>query len=140
MMEAGNVLGSEFLKSIKTRSNADLALIWNGQVRASTVDFGASPMFPSIAEVDAQAGDVLIQNVAANNTNYYGIFRVVRSQRQNPGLLAVLVPTAGVEQAQRTLIAILIVLGGALVVIVTLLSYRAARSITKPLESLPSAP
>src|SRR5207237_6880923 len=40
MMEAGNVLGSDFLKSIKTRSDADLALIWNGQVRASTVDFG----------------------------------------------------------------------------------------------------
>src|SRR5213594_3849321 len=139
MMEAGSVLGSEFLKSIKTRSDADLALIWNGQVRASTVDFGASPQFPSIAEVDAQAGDVLIQNIYANNTNYYGIFRVLRSQRQNPGLLAVLVPTAGVEQAQRTLIAILIVLGVALVGIVTLLAYRTARSITQPLESLASA-
>src|SRR6267378_1851512 len=82
MMEAGNVLGSDFLKSIKTRSNADLALIWNGQVRASTVDFGASPQFPSIAQVDAQPGDVLIQNVTANDTNYYGIFRVLRSSRQ----------------------------------------------------------
>src|SRR2546427_4792284 len=101
MMEAGNVLGSEFLKSIKTRSDADLALIWNGQVRASTVDFGPNPQFPSIAEVDAQTGDVLIQNVTANNKNYYGIFRVLRSSRQNPGLLAVLVPTAGGGQAQR---------------------------------------
>ena len=138
-MEVGNVLGSSFLKNIKTRSNADLALIWNGQVRASTVDFGTNTMFPSVPQVDAEPNDVLIQNISANNTKYYGIFRVVRSQRQNPGLLAVLVPTAGVEQAQRTLIAILIVLGGALVVIVTLLSYRAARSITKPLESLASA-
>ncbi len=138
-MEVGNVLGSTFLKSIKTRSNADLALIWNGQVRASTIDFGTNTMFPSVPQVDAEPNDVLIQNISANNTKYYGIFRVVRSQRQNPGLLAVLVPTAGVEQAQRTLIAILIVLGGALVVIVTLLSYRAARSITKPLESLASA-
>src|SRR5438874_3612352 len=139
MMEAGNVLGSDFLKSIKTRSDADLALIWNGQVRASTVDFGENPMFPRIAEVDAQQGDVLIQNVTANNTNYYGIFRVLRSQRQNPGLLAVLVPTAGVEQAQRTLIAVLVLLGLGLVGIVTLLAYRTARSITEPLGNLAAA-
>ena len=139
MMEAGNVLGSDFLKSIKTRSNADLALIWNGQVRASTVDFGQNPMFPTIAEVDAQQGDVLIQNVTANNTNYYGIFRVLRSFRQNPGLLAVLVPTAGVEQAQRTLIAVLVLLGLGLVAVVTLLAYRTARQITVPLGNLASA-
>jgi signal transduction histidine kinase len=139
MMEAGNVLGSDFLKSIKTRSNADLALIWNGQVRASTVDFGPSPQFPTIAEVDAQAGDVLIQNVTANNTNYYGIFRVIRSSRQNPGLLAVLVPTDGVEQAQRTLLGVLVLLGLGLAGIVTLLAYRTARSITVPLGNLAAA-
>jgi signal transduction histidine kinase len=139
MMEAGNVLGSDFLKAIKTRSNADLALIWNGQVRASTVDFGASPQFPTIAQVDAQPGDVLIQNVTANDTNYYGIFRVLRSSRQNPGLLAVLVPTAGVEEAQRTLIGVLVLLGLGLVGIVTLLAYRTARSITVPLGNLAAA-
>src|SRR5438445_11529239 len=115
MMEAGAILGSKFLTDIKTRSNADLALIWNGQVRASTVDFGSNTVFPSVTEVDAQPGDVLIENVTAHNTNYYGIFRVIRSQRQNPGLLAVLVPTAGVEQAQRTLVGIPIVLGLGLV-------------------------
>ena len=139
MMEAGAILGSKFLTDIKTRSNADLALIWNGQVRASTVDFGSNTMFPSVTEVDAQPGDVLIENVSAHNTNYYGIFRVIRSQRQNQGLLAVLVPTAGVEQAQRTLVGILIVLGLGLVAVVTLLAYRTARSITEPLASLASA-
>ncbi|HTD64598.1 MAG TPA: HAMP domain-containing protein, partial [Verrucomicrobiae bacterium] len=139
MMEAGNVLGSDFLKSIKTRSDADLALIWNGQVRASTVDFGESPLFPSIAEVDAQPGDVLIENVTANHTNYYGIFRVLRYSRQNPGLLAVLVPTAGVDQAQRTLIGVLVLLGLGLVGIVTLLAYRTARGITQPLSNLAAA-
>jgi signal transduction histidine kinase len=139
MMEVGNVLGSGFLKSIKTRSDADLALVWSGQVRASTVDFGTNAMFPTTEQVDSQPRDVLIQNVTANNTNYYGIFRVLRSQRQNPGLLAVLVPTAGVEQAQRTLIGILIVLAAALVAVVTFLAYRTARSITRPLESLAAA-
>jgi len=139
MMEVGNVLGSDFLKSIKIRSQADLALIWNGQVRASTVDFASDTAFPTTLQVDAQTGDVLIQNVTANGRNYYGIFRVLRSQRQNPGLLAVLVPTASVEQAQRTLIAVLVLLGLGLVGIVTLLAYRTARSITVPLGNLAAA-
>jgi len=139
MMEVGNVLGSDFLKSIKIRSQADLALIWNGQVRASTVDFASDTAFQTTLEVDARQGDVLIQNVTANGRNYYGIFRVLRSQRQNPGLLAVLVPTAGVEQAQRTLIAVLVLLGLGLVGIVTLLAYRTARSITEPLGNLAAA-
>ena len=139
MMEVGNLFGSTFLANLKTRSEADLALIWNGQVRASTVDFGANTMFPSISEVDAEPGDVLIKNVSTPSTNYYGIFRVIRSSRQNPGLLAVLVPTAPVEQAQRTLVALLIVIGLGLAGIVTLLAYRTARGITDPLASLASA-
>jgi len=139
MMEVGNLFGSTFLGNLKTRSAADLALIWNGQVRASTVDFGKNTMFPTITEVDAEPGDVLIKNLNANNTNYYGIFRVIRSSRQNPGLLAVLVPTAPVEQAQRTLVALLIVIGLGLMGIVTLLAYRTARSITDPLANLAAA-
>jgi len=139
MMEVGNVLTSKFLKDIKIRSSADLALIWNGQVRASTVAFAANTDFPTTGQVDAVPSDVLIRNLTANNTNYYGIFRVIRSQRQNPGLLAVLVPTAGVELAQRTLVAVLLLLGLALVGIVTFLAYRTARQITEPLASLASA-
>jgi signal transduction histidine kinase len=139
MMEVGNVLTSKFLSTIKTRSQADLALIWNSQVRASTVDFAADTAFPTTVQVDAQPNDVLIQSVTANGKNYYGIFRVIRSQRQNPGLLAVLVPTAGVEQAQRTLIAVLALVGLGLVAVVTLLAYRTARSITEPLGNLASA-
>jgi signal transduction histidine kinase len=139
MMEVGNILTSNFLKGIKTRSQAELALIWNGQVRASTVDFGKNTNFPTTQQVDALPNDVLIQNITTHGTNYYGIFRVIRSQRQNPGLLAVLVPTAGVEQAQRTLIAVLVLLGLALVGVVTLLAYRTARSITEPLGNLAAA-
>jgi signal transduction histidine kinase len=139
MMEVGNVLTSKFLQGIKTRSTADLALIWNGQVRASTVEFATNIDFPTTGQVDALPNDVLIRNLTANNTNYYGIFRVIRSQRQNPGVLAVLVPTEGVEQARRTLIGVLVLLGLGLVGVVTLLAYRTARGITRPLENLAAA-
>ena len=139
MMEVGNGLGSLFLKDIKTRSNADLALIWNGQVRASTIDVRTNSDFPTVSEVDAQPNDILIQNISTNGRNYYGIFRVIRSQRQNPGLLAVLVPTASVETAQRTLIGVLVLLGLCLAAVITFLSYRTARSITVPLGNLANA-
>jgi signal transduction histidine kinase/HAMP domain-containing protein len=139
MMEVGNGLGADFLNNIKARSSADLALIWNGQVRTSTVDFGANAVFPTVEQVDRESNDLLIENLTINDTNYYGIFRVIRSERQNPGLLAVLVPTAGVDQAQRTLFGILILVGLALVALVTLLAYRTARSITVPLGNLAAA-
>jgi signal transduction histidine kinase/HAMP domain-containing protein len=139
ILEVGARLNSEFLKEIKTRSTVDLALIWKSQVRASTVDFGSNTMFPTTFQVDNQPSDVLIQNITANSKNYYGIFRVLPAQRDNPGLLAVLVPTEPVESAQRTLVGILILLGLGLVGAVTLLAYRTAKSITTPLESLAAA-
>ena len=77
-------------------------------MRTSTVKLGDITSFPTVEQVDSQSNDLLIEDLTVNNTNYYGIFRVIRSERQNPGLLAVLVPTAGIEQAQRTLIGILI--------------------------------
>jgi signal transduction histidine kinase/HAMP domain-containing protein len=138
MMEVGNGLGADFLNNIKARSSADLALIWNGQVRTSTLDFGEHTVFPTVEQV-TQSNDLLIENLTVSGTNYYGIFRVIRSERQNPGLLAVLVPTAGVDQAQRTLIGILILVGLALTGLVTLLAYRTARSITVPLGNLAAA-
>lgn len=140
VMEVGKLLDPRFLEDIKTRSKADIALLWNGQVRASTVDFGETTVFPSTSQVDLKEGDVLIQeHFNANNRNYYGIFRVLPAQRDNPALLAVLVPTEPVEQATRTLIGILILIGIALVGAVTLLAYRTAKSITTPLESLAAA-
>ena len=140
VMEVGKLLDPRFLAEIKNRSEADIALIWNGQVRASTVDFGSNTMLPTTSQVDDEPSDLLIQNpLTVNNRNYYGIFRVLPAQRDNPGLLAVLVPTEPVEQAQRALIGLLILIGFGLVAVVTFLAYRTARSITQPLENLASA-
>jgi signal transduction histidine kinase len=49
------------------------------------------------------------------------------------------VPTAPVEQAQQTLVGILLVVGLGLVALVTFLAYRTARSITQPLGRLAGA-
>ncbi len=146
VVEVGGVLGNTFLKGINTKSDAQLALIWNGKVRASTfLDDKGKPLaidgaaFPSVTDVDSAQGDTLFQNMALKSQEYYGIFKVVRSQRQNPGVLAVLVPTDAVVTAQRTLVAIMAALALGLIALVTFFSYRSATAMTKPLADLASA-
>jgi len=141
--EVGGVLGNSFLRSINTKSDAQLALVWNGKVRASTfvgADGQAATIdgaiFPSVTAVDSAQGDTLFENVNVAGRDYYGIFKVVRNQRQNPGVLAVLVPNDPVQNAQRTLIAIVAALALGLIVLVTFFSYRAASSMTTPLANL----
>ncbi|HLQ06039.1 MAG TPA: hypothetical protein VK197_10370, partial [Verrucomicrobiae bacterium] len=112
--EVGSVLGTAYLKSINTKSDAQIALIWNGQVRASTFsDAAGKPvtvdgsLFPTVQSVDNADRDTLFQSMTVAGKDYFGIFHVVRSQRQNPGVLAVLVPTDAVVTSQRTLLAIM---------------------------------
>jgi signal transduction histidine kinase/HAMP domain-containing protein len=146
VVEVGSVLGTPFLKGINTKSDAHLALVWNGQVRASTfADAGGKPMtvdaavFPTVGEVEAAESDTLFRNVRINGMDYYGIFRVVRNFRQNPGVLAVLVPTDAVVNAQRTLLAIMVALAAGLMALVTFFAYRSATAMTKPLADLAGA-
>ncbi|HEV8230290.1 MAG TPA: ATP-binding protein [Candidatus Limnocylindria bacterium] len=138
-MEVGSVLGTEYLKSINTKSDAQIALIWSGKVRASTAPIPEGTVFPTVEQVDSAPGDVVQQNVMIDGQNYYGIFQVVRSQKQNPGVLAVLLPTAGLVAAQQTLLVILFVLSAALIALVTFFAYRSAAAMTKPLEQLAGA-
>jgi signal transduction histidine kinase/HAMP domain-containing protein len=144
--EVGSVLGTAYLKSINTKSDAQIVLVWNGQVRASTFeDAGGQPakiegaVFPTVQSVDNAEGDTLFQNVRIQGAEYYGIFHVVRSQRQNPGVLAVLVPTDTLVNAQRTLLAIMAALAAGLIALVTFFAYRAATAMTTPLANLASA-
>ena len=146
VVEVGGVLGNDYLKSINTKSDAQILLVWNGKVRASTfVDAGGKPtlidgsLFPSVNEVDGASGDTLFRNVRIGETDYYGIFHVVRSQRQNPGVLAVLVPTDALVNAQRTLLVIMAGLAAALIVLVTFFAYRSATAMVSPLADLARA-
>ena len=138
-VEVGYGLGDGYLKSINTKSDAQLALIWNGKVRASTSPIAADTPFPTVEQVDAAPRDTYFQNVKLGEANYYGIFQVVRAQRGNPPILAVMLPLAGLESAQRTLLVILFVLAAGLIGLVTFFAYRSATAMTKPLEELAAA-
>ena len=144
--EVGGVLGNAYLKSINTKSDAQILLVWNGQVRASTFtdDKGKAiaidgSVFPTVDAVDNSQGDTLVGDVVVKDTEYYAIYKVVRSQRQNPGVLAVLVPLAALQAASRNLLIIMAVLAAGLMALVTFFAYRSATAMTTPLANLARA-
>jgi signal transduction histidine kinase/HAMP domain-containing protein len=138
-IELGSVLGDDYLQGISTKSDAHLALILNGSVRASTTPISEGTTFPTVEQVDSAPRDVYSQNVKLGDDNYHGIFQVVRAQRGNPPILAVMLPLAGLESAQRTLLVILFVLAAGLIGLVTFFAYRSAAVMTKPLQELAGA-
>jgi len=139
----GTVLDEDFLKSIQSTSDAQLAVLWRGVPRAATIGIDADEVaqFPMSAEVDASPGDLISKTIVVDGNNYYGIFTLERTHTANsdPLLLGVLVAAAPVEQAQRSLF---IILGALLLVViaaVVAVSYRSARTITAPLADLAAA-
>jgi signal transduction histidine kinase len=138
-VELGSVLGDDYLKGINTKSDAQLALVWNGKVRASTTPIAEGTRFPTVEQVDSAPRDVYSQDVKLGEANYYGIFQVVRAQRGNPPILAVMLPLEGLEAAQRTLLVILFLLAAGLIALVTFFAYRSATAMTRPLEELAAA-
>jgi signal transduction histidine kinase len=138
-MEVGAVLGNAYLKTINTKSDAQLALVWSGTVRASTTTIPDGTVFPTVEQVDNAPRDVYVQDVNLGDKSYYGIFQVVRSQVAKPGVLAVLLPLDALSNAQRTLVLVLFVLAAGLIALVTFFAYRSATAMTKPLEELAAA-
>src|SRR5260221_9054744 len=139
----GTVLDNDFLKSIQSTSDAQLAILWRGVPRGATLGIAAAggAQFPTSAEVDASPSDLIARTIVVDGANYYGIFTLERTHTANadPLLLCVLVAAAPVEEAQRSLF---IILGGLLIgviIVVIVVSYRSARTITAPLANLAEA-
>ena len=83
-LEVGTILGNDYLKTINTKSDAQIALIWKGKVRAYTTPIPDETTFPTLEQVDGSPRDVFAQDVKIGDQSYYGIFQVV-GQRANLG-------------------------------------------------------
>ena len=139
----GTVLDEAFLQSIQATSDSQLAILWRGQPRAATLGIDADEVaqFPTSADVDNSPTDLVAKTINVNGANYFGIFTLERTHTANadPLLLGVLVAAAPVEDAQRSLFVILGGLLAGVILVVVVLSYRSARTITAPLEHLADA-
>ena len=82
-VELGSILGDQYLKAINTKSDAQLALVANGAVRASTTPISADTTFPTVSRSTARPRCVFAE-CPARRLELHGIFQVVRAQRGNP--------------------------------------------------------
>jgi signal transduction histidine kinase len=137
-VEVGSLVDSAFLRTIRASSDSEIAMLVDGQVKASTIkDLDASQL-PDTTTMRLNLGTVDAE-VTVNGQRYSAIFGLVQSHSPQPQVLVTLLPLAPLEQAQRQLAAA--VLAGALIlaVLAVLLSYRTARGLTLPLARLATA-
>jgi signal transduction histidine kinase/HAMP domain-containing protein len=139
----GTILDEDFLRSIQSASDAQVAILWRSQPRAATITLDADEVaqFPTSAEVDASPHDLISRTISVRGASFFGIFTLERAHTANadPLLIAVLVAAAPVEQAQRSLFGILAVLLVGVIAVVIFVSYRSAQTITAPLAHLATA-
>ncbi len=138
VLEAGILLRSTFLESVKAKSDTELVLVWNGVVKASTLPVEAA-MLPTVLEVDEDVDDNLSRRLTLDGRSYHGIFSAIRSPSGSPGMLGVLVPLAPLENVNRFLLTALGLLTLGLSVTVVTLAYRSAEGLTAPLRRLAAA-
>ncbi|HYY54956.1 MAG TPA: ATP-binding protein [Candidatus Dormibacteraeota bacterium] len=139
VLEVGADLDSDFLRGLR-QSPVELVLLWDDQLRASTIDVADRAILPATAEVDAAPSDTLDRTVRIHGRDYYGVFTLIyRFTTSSPGMLGVLQPTTPVDTAERSLLAFLILAVAASAAVIAVLAYRSSRNISAPLRALATA-
>lgn len=138
IVEVGYVLSSEYLRAVKTPSNADIALLWNGTVRASTLPLVDPSSFPTLAEIQDAGGSVR-RELTLDGRTYDGVFTLVPSPSGTPAVVIALLPLDDLISAQRALVFVVVILAVALGAFITILALRTARTMTRPLADLAAA-
>ena len=135
-VEAGVALDTSVLATIKERTDAEVAILFKNDLRASTLADLTPSVFPSLAETNLTPDAELTRQLTVNGRHYLGTFSVLLTHNADDGLLAVLVPLAPLDATQRFLgaafVGLLVLLGFASATY----AFRLARSLTAPLTAL----
>ncbi|HEY8732607.1 MAG TPA: ATP-binding protein [Candidatus Limnocylindria bacterium] len=135
-VEAGVALDTSVLATIKERTDAEVAILFKNDLRASTLADLTPSAFPSLAETNLTPDAELTRQLTVNGRHYLGTFSVLLTHNVDDGLLAVLVPLAPLDATQRFLgaafVGLLVLLGFASATY----AFRLARSLTAPLTAL----
>ncbi len=137
-VEAGSLLDSAFLKTMRASSDSEIAMIVDGQVKVSTIAGLDASQLPDTRAMTLSLGTVT-QDVTIGGKRYAAIFGLVRSSSAQPQILVSFLPLAPLEEAQRQLAAAVLAGAVALAAAAALLSYRTARTLTSPLVHLAGA-
>jgi signal transduction histidine kinase len=137
-VETGSLLDNSFLKTLRASSDSEIAILVDGQVVVSSLPGLDAAALPKPTETDLLVGPYHSE-VVLDGRRYAAIFTLVQSHSSHPQQLAVFLPLAPLEDAQRQIAAAVIVGGIILGALSLLFSYRTARSITMPLARLATA-
>ena len=137
-VETGSLLDNSFLKSLRASSDSEIAILVDGEVVVSSMSGLNAAALPKPTETDLLVGPYRSE-VVLDGGRYAAIFTLVQSHSSHPQQLAVFLPLAPLEDAQRQIAAAVVVGGIILGVLSLLFSYRSARAMTMPLARLASA-
>lgn len=140
-VEAADLLDVDFLKRIQTKAETQMVLIWRGELKGATTTVGPADfaLMPTVDDLSAATSDDLRRIVTIGGKSYLGIFTLERTHDPDPLLFGVLVETAPIDAAQRTLVATLVGLAALIVAAAVVATYRSVSGVTAPLEHLAAA-
>ena len=139
LLEVGAILNPTFLQSTKgagQQGDAELALLYEGNVRASTIKIDDAHDFPDDQAVENAQGDALAHDVRIEAQNYYGIFSLVRAHAPESFVLAVLVPLTLLQGAQERFLLVVVIVVAILLPVIVALAYRSAEALINPVTRL----
>ncbi len=136
LVQAGVVLDTNALASLKQTTDAELVLLVGSSVRASTLRDVATGGFPTLRETSLTPKAQLTRQISVSGRNYLGTFSVLPTHNVADGLLAVLVPLAPLELSQRSLVGVFVGLLVLVLIAGATYSIRLARSLSAPLTAL----
>ena len=137
-VETGSLLDNSFLKTLRASSDSEIAILVDGQIVVSSMSGLDRAALPKPSETDLLVGPYRSE-VVLDGRRYAAIYTLVQSHSSHPQQLAVFLPLAPLEDAQRQIAAAVVVGGIILGALSLVFSYRTARSMTMPLARLAAA-
>ena len=137
-VETGSLLDDSFLRTLRASSDSEIAIIVDGMVKVSTMPGLDPARLPAHTDTDLLVGPFRSE-AQLGGKRYAAIFTLMQSHSRAPQELAVFLPLAPLEDAQRQ-IAAAVVLGGVILgTLAVAFAYRTARAMTYPLARLATA-
>jgi diguanylate cyclase (GGDEF)-like protein len=145
-VEVATPLDTTFLRSVQRGGlegqpgplAPQLALVWEGDVRASTLD-DAIHGIPTADQIDNTPTDELVGQGMVGDTRYHAIYTLIETHKRTLLVLAVLTSLEPVESAHRIIFGLVLIGLVLLVGAIALYSYRSAEGLTRPLRNLVQA-
>jgi signal transduction histidine kinase len=137
-VETGTLLDNSFLKSLRAASDSEIAIVADGVAKVSTTAALEAAILPKPSETELLLGPYHSETIIGGK-KYAAIITVMQSHSIKRQELAVFLPLAPLEDAQRQIAAAVVLAGLILGSLAVAFAYRTARAMTYPLARLATA-